>query len=58
MSRQRRHGPAGPVPVPDRLARRGKLHRHSPSLSVTLSMDETSRRAFAGSGVTGLLEAP
>jgi hypothetical protein len=29
-----------------------------PSLSVTLSMDETSRHAFVGSGVTGLLEAP
>jgi hypothetical protein len=36
----------------------GKLHRHSLSLSVTLSMDETSRQAFVRSGVSGLLEAP
>jgi len=38
--------------------RRGKLHRHSLSLSVTLSTDETSRQAVIRSGVTGLLEAP
>jgi hypothetical protein len=29
----------------------------SPSLSVTLSIDETSRPTFLRSGVTGLLEA-
>jgi hypothetical protein len=58
MSRLRRRGQ---VPVRDRMARCGKLHRHSLSLSVTLSMDETSRQAFwpsSGSGMTGLLEAP
>jgi hypothetical protein len=33
--------------------RRGKLHRHSLSLSVTLSTDEMSRQAFIRSGVTG-----
>jgi len=37
--------------------RRGKLHRHSLSLSVTLPTDETSRQAVIRSGVTGLLEA-
>lgn len=56
-----RVGLSGQVPVRDRMARCGKLHRHSLSLSVTLSMDETSRQAFwpsSGSGMTGLLEAP
>ena len=44
--------------IPARDQRRGKLHRHSLSLSVTPSTDETavwhetSRQAFIQSGVT------
>jgi hypothetical protein len=34
-----------------------QITRPSPSLSVTASIDETSRPTFLRSGVTGLLEA-
>jgi hypothetical protein len=53
-----RPGRADGYPSPIDWGGCGKLHRHSPLLSVTLPMDETSRHAFVGSGVTGLLEAP
>ena len=61
MSRLRGHGPAGRTgagylsPIDWRGA---EGFTDVPSLSVTLPMDETSRHAFVGSGVTGLLEAP
>ena len=58
MTRSARHAPARTtLAQPIRSAAPRAFSRPFPSLSVTASIDETSRPTFLRSGVTSLLEA-